>query len=224
MPRPHATMHATLAPLNRRWLTGIALTLLCGWASAQAVYRIVGPDGKVTFSDRPPPAGTQARAAGTGAAAAPDSPALPYALQQVAGRFPVTLYTASDCAPCASARNLLVTRGIPFTERTIATNEDIDALQRLSGDTNLPFGTIGSQQLKGFADVEWTQYLDAAGYPRTSQLPANYRRPAATPLVAVRAAPQPPAATTEGAPSAAAAPTPAPAPARAPANPAGITF
>jgi hypothetical protein len=50
-------------------------------------------------------------------------------------------------------------------------------LQRLSGDTSVPFATIGSQQLKGFSDVEWTQFLNAAGYPQTSVLPASYRPP-----------------------------------------------
>ena len=207
-----------------------ALAGAAGMATAQTVYRIVGPDGRVTFSDQPPPAGAGAKAtpatssrAGGGASPAP----LPYALQQVVNRFPVTLYTGGDCAPCVSARNLLVARGVPFSERTVTSNDDIGALQRLSGDGTLPFGTIGGQQIKGFSDVEWTQFLDAAGYPKTSQLPASYRAPAPTPLVAVSAAPAAPAA--DATPdAAAAAPARAPAtaatPGRANTNPAGITF
>ena len=77
---------------------------------------------------------------------------------------------------------MLVSRGIPFTEKTINTDEDTNALQRISGGTSLPFGTIGQQQLTGYTEREWTQYLDAAGYPAKSQLPPNYRRPAASPL------------------------------------------
>jgi len=173
-------------------LASLLMGLAGAGAQAQTVYRIVGPDGKVTFSDRAPdnnakPAQSAAQGPATTGAA------LPYELQQIATRFPVTLYTGSDCAPCNSARNLLVGRGIPFTERTVTTNEDIDALQRLSGGSGLPFGTIGGQQLGGFSDTEWTQYLDAAGYPKQSQLPSNYRRPPAAPLVAVKAA-QPAAA------------------------------
>ncbi|WP_042422706.1 glutaredoxin family protein [Comamonas granuli] len=205
-----------------------ACALLATATQAQPVYRIVGPDGKVTFSDRAPDATTPgaAPAAGAGAGAASGSAALPYALRQTATRFPVTLYTGSDCAPCTSARNLLITRGIPFTERTVDSNEDLDALKRLSGDTSLPVGTIGSQQLRGFSDTEWTQYLDAAGYPKQSQLPANYRRPAPAPLVAT-----PPATATPAAPAAQAAPPAAARPAPAarpggptPTNPAGIIF
>ena len=225
MPHP---MPAAPRRLSSRLLTTAGLALLCGWAGAQQVYRIVGPDGRVTFSDRPPPAAGAAAAGVAGAAAtpaapaAPAGPALPYALQQVASRFPVTLYSAPDCTPCSQARNLLVARGVPFSERTVITNEDIEALQRMSGEANLPFGTIGGQQLKGFSDLEWTQFLDAAGYPQTSQLPANFRRAAATPLVAVRPAAQAsaPAPAAADAPRAVAAPAPAP----APVNPAGITF
>ncbi|WP_103018520.1 glutaredoxin family protein [Alicycliphilus denitrificans] len=202
-----------------------ACTLLALAAQAQQVYRIVGPDGRVTFSDRPPAAGAEAAPVGAGAQGSGGSEALPYQLRQIAARFPVTLYTGSDCAPCDSARNLLVSRGVPFTERTVGSNEDIEALRRLSGESSLPFGTIGGQQLKGFSDSEWSQYLDAAGYPRQSQLPPGYRRPPATPLVAVQARPAAPEA--ESAPAAPAARPAAPATpptGRTPANPAGIVF
>jgi len=202
----------------------LAASLAPAAAQAQQVYRIVGPDGKVTFSDRAPdPSSAEQQAspslrAGAGVA----TQELPYVLRQVVARYPVTLYTGNDCTPCASARALLMQRGVPFAERTVNTAEDIDALKRLAGEASLPFATIGTQQLKGFSDVEWTQYLDAAGYPKQSQLPANYRRAPATPLVASVARPVPPATA-----PAAVQPAPAdsrPATPRTPANPAGIIF
>jgi hypothetical protein len=84
--------------------------------------------------------------------------------------------------------------------------------------------TIGAQQIKGYSDAEWTQFLDAAGYPKTSVLPGNYRRPAAAPLVAARAAPT----ASNTAPNGTATARPA-APAEIPVappvnNPAGIRF
>lgn len=208
----------------------LSVTLLGSLGSAvhaQQVYRSVGPDGRVTFSDRSPVEATAPATGARNASASPNNAALPYGLAQVTARFPVTLYTGNDCAPCASARNLLVNRGVPFTERTVNSNEDIDALKRLSGATSLPFGAIGGQQLNGFSDVEWTQYLDAAGYPKQSQLPANYRRAAASPLVVVQErAASPAAGTTESATSARPRTpvAPLPPPAVTPANPAGITF
>ena len=172
-----------------------AASLASPHAQAQQVFRIVGPDGKVTFSDRAPPASTNnARASETGASAATargnSAAALPFELHQVALKYPVTLYAKDSCAPCGAARSMLTSRGIPFNEKTVNTNEDAQALKRLSGETSLPFLTIGGQQLKGFSDAEWTQFLNAAGYPERSVLPANYRTPAPTPLVAqVMAAP-----------------------------------
>lgn len=201
-----------------------ALALIGAPVQAQQVYKSVGPDGRVTFSDRSPvdslapPTGARTTTSVSG------GPALPYELRQVAARFPVTLYTGGDCAPCASARNLLVARGVPFTERTVNTNEDIDALKRLSGATSLPFGTIGGQQLSGFSDVEWTQYLDAAGYPKQSALPAGYRQPVAAPLVVVQPTAPAPRADVGAAPRARAASRPASPPANRASNPAGIVF
>ena len=80
---------------------------------------------------------------------------------------------------------MLLTRGIPFSEKSVATKEDGDALMRLTGASSVPVLMIGGQQLKGYSDSEWTQFLDAAGYPKTSQLPPSYTPAPATPLVAV---------------------------------------
>ncbi|MDB5893649.1 MAG: NrdH-redoxin [Rhodoferax sp.] len=223
-----------LSKLTRGLACLALLTAAVAGVQAQTVYRIVGPDGKVSFSDQPPPPLAPGRASVANTAAASGrstSAGLPYELQQVVQRFPVTLYTAPDCVPCGAARNLLVSRGVPFTERTITTNEDIDALKRISGEGNLPFGTIGGQQLKGYSDVEWTQYLDAAAYPKTSQLPPSYRAPSPAPLVAAKPieAPAPRAAGTAAAPGNAApgnaAPVNAPpANVRSNTNPGGIQF
>lgn len=170
-----------------KWIAASLLLVLgAGASQAQTLYKSVGPDGRVTFSDVPPPASkSKAAPTGTGGTASAGSP-LPYELQQVVNRYPVILYTGDACGPCGSGRILLTSRGIPFSERTVNTAEDVAALQRLSGDTSLPFLTVGAQQIKGYSDAEWTQYLDAAGYPNTSKLPSGYSAAAATPLVAVQ--------------------------------------
>jgi glutaredoxin len=191
-------------------------------ATAQTVYRIVGADGKVTFSDKPPVTRddkTTATGRGGKALDIGNSP-LPYELSQVVGRYPVTLYTSSNCGPCGSARTLLSNRGIPFSERTVSTNEDVEALTRISGENSLPFLTIGGQKIKGFSDAEWTQYLDAAGYPSSSKLPATYRSPAPAPLVAI----QKPEVVAPPARAAAAPAAPEPAAENTGSNPAGIRF
>jgi len=207
------------APLR---FSALVLCLAAGAAGAQGLYRQVDAQGRVTYTDRPPAANAQPAAPGRPGAGAGASATLPYELRQVVQRYPVTLYTGDDCAPCETGRNLLLTRGIPFDERTVKTPDDIAALERLSGQNALPLLTVGAQQVKGFADAEWSRYLDAAGYPRSVQLPPGYRPPPAQPMVA-----QQRAAVPEPAAPAGAAPAPAPvAPADGPtpSNPAGIRF
>lgn len=213
-----------ISPLHR--LTGLALVLVAAGAMAQPIYRQVDKNGKVTFSDRAPSASTEPAPAGQPGSAPPstaNTAGLPYELRLVSQRYPVTLYSGDECGPCGAARTLLTTRGIPFEERTVKSNADVEALQRLSNQNALPLLTIGSQQLKGFSDVEWSQYLDAAGYPKSNSLPAGYRNGPVRPLVAQQATPAPRAAE---APAPAAQPV-APPPASSeptPSNPAGIKF
>jgi glutaredoxin len=206
-------------------LIGLAATLFAAQAGAQQVYRIVGPDGRVTFSDKPPPQ-ANAKAAPVvplGGGAAGEGGGLPFELRQVTGKYPVTLYTANSCGPCGSGRAYLSSRGIPFTEKTISSPEDAEALKRLASDMSIPLLTIGGQQLKGYSEVEWGQYLDAAGYPPKSVLPASWRNPPASPLVAIqRPAPIPAPAADDGATSAGSPPRSAPA--ERAENPAGIRF
>lgn len=200
-------------------LGAFALLFVAASAMAQSVYRNVDKNGKVTFSDQPPAANVAPTAPRGGPGAATGA-GLPYEIRQVMQRYPVTLYTSDECSPCSTARSMLSTRGIPFDERTVKSNEDIEALQRLSGQNSLPLLTIGGQQLKGYSDSEWSQYLDAAGYPKSNQLPAGYARAPAQSLVAVQQA-------QTARPAAAPAPAAAPVPAAAgptPSNPAGIKF
>ena len=203
---------------------------LCAWlplsAQAQTVYRIVGADGRVTFSDKPPVSSDNVTATGRGGKALElGNGTLPFELRQVTNRYPITIYTATNCAPCGAGRNLLSNRGVPFTERTINTAEDTDALVRISGENALPFLTIGGQKIKGFADAEWTQFLDAAGYPASTKLPGNYRNPPAAPLVAVQKPSAEPKPAEAGEANMAKAPAPTrPAPVDTSSNPAGIKF
>ncbi len=210
------------------WLLGSVALLgsLATGAQAQTVYRIVGADGKVTFSDKPPENAQQGKVAttGVGAAAANPSSALPLELRPIVAKYPVVLYTTTPCAPCETGRTILSVRGVPFTERTVTSPEDRASMLRLMGDDSMPVLTVGSQRIKGLQESEWIQYLDAAGYPKTSVLPASYKNAPATPLVAVQKAPAPQASEASK-PAQVEAPKPPPPPTGpSPSNPAGITF
>ncbi|WP_293995394.1 glutaredoxin family protein [Sphaerotilus sp.] len=183
----------------------LLLLVLAGGAAAQ--YKVVGPDGRVTYTDRP------AAGAGTTAAARPlgstdpstSEVELPYVLRQVVARYPATLYTTQHCGPCDSARALLQQRGVPVRERTLDRAEDVAELQRREGLVTLPLLRLGAQRLQGFEPGDWQATLDAAGYPRTSQLPPHWRAAPAQPLAPPDTSPQ-----ADASPVRPAAPVPAP--------------
>ena len=180
---------------------------------SHAQYKVTGPDGKVTYTDRPP-ISSDSRVTSINARSGASEVLLPLDLRRAVSRYPVTLFVAgAGCEPCDAGRNLLRQRGIPFSERQVQTPEDNDALERLSGGRDAPTLSIGSQVLRGLSPEIWGSYLDAAGYPRESQLPANYQYPAAAPVVARAPAPR--------APEPASIETPA---ASRAANPSGIKF
>lgn len=202
-----------------------ALALLLVGIPGHAQFKVVSPDGRITYTDRPPSAemGRAVPMGGRDVAVAEVATAstLPLELRQVSTRFPVTLYSSPDCAPCESGRRLLQARGVPFVERGVANEDDAEAMNRITGGRSVPSLTIGTQALRGFSETDWHAYLDAAGYPRESRLPRGYQAPAAAPLVARKAE------LAEAAPGARAASAPQPAvlaPPPPPPAPTGIRF
>ncbi len=177
-PRARSTFRAARLALP---IAAAALVAL----PAHAQYKVIGQDGRVTYTDREPNVSEgKVISLGTHASTEASEPDLPFELRQAVGKYPVTLYTTSGaCEPCGAARQLLKQRGIPYNERQVVTAEDSEALERLSGAREAPTLTIGSQTLRGLSSEVWNSYLDAAGYPRASKLPANYQYRPATPIV-----------------------------------------
>ena len=170
---------------SARLSLALGAALLLAATGVQAQFKVVGADGKVTYTDREPsqPDG-KVTALGAKAPVQAAEPDLPFELRQVTAKYPVTLYTTSGaCEPCVQARQYLKQRGVPFSERQAASNEDIEALEKLSGGREAPTLTVGSQVLRGFGSDSWAQYLDAAGYPRASLLPSTYQYRPSTPII-----------------------------------------
>ncbi|HTH43774.1 MAG TPA: glutaredoxin family protein [Oxalicibacterium sp.] len=159
---------------NRSWL--LISLLLTASAHAQ-LYRWVAPDGKVTYSDVPPPSSVR-QVEKKDMASGPSTAGLPYELAQAVKANPVTLYTTAKCAPCDDARTMLKTRGIPYAEKTVNNSDEIARLKQLAGDQQLPFLTVGAKKQKGFESNIWDTILSAAGYPQSSRLPPDYQYPA----------------------------------------------
>lgn len=166
-------------------------------ASAQ-MYKWVGANGKIVYSDTPPPA--NAKKLGTKALennANASNVRLPYELAAAVAKNPVTFYSTPNCGACNEARNMLKQNGIPFAEKTIKSQEDIDKLKQISSDALIPLMLINKSKFSGFETTEWRKALSAAGYPETSMLPKDYRYPEPEPAAPVVAsAPTKPTDTT----------------------------
>jgi len=185
------------------------LVLLSACAAVQADhYRWVDADGKVNYSDQPPPANIKQVERIKSAGGKPGDAPLPYALQQAVTNFPVTLFVSECGDACSRARELLAKRGIPYTEMDATDPATQEELKKLTGGAiQVPVLKVGSDTTKGFEEGKWNTSLDAAGYPQTAVIAP--RPPTKPPKPA--AAPPPPAAV---APPAAAVP-----PAEQPATP-----
>jgi glutaredoxin len=150
----------------------LAALLLAGasQAWAQTLYRWTDGEGRVTYSDQLPPPdarNVQERQPGTGNYV--DSN-VSYALRKAVQDYPVTLYTGAQCqAECSSARTLLTRRGVPFSEISVRSDEDITRYRQIFGGEEIfvPALTVGSQKLKGYEQAAWQRLLDQARYPRT---------------------------------------------------------
>lgn len=163
----------------------LAATL--GSAHAAGLYRWVDQSGKVHYGDVPAEEAGQVKRVKPVDAASDDA-GLPYETRRAKEIFPVTLYVADNCKnQCQRARDLLNKRGIPFTEKNLQTQEDIDAFRQLSGGENIPALSIGKNLLVGFQADQWDGELDVAGYPRSAPygfrpaLPSAEKKPPATP-------------------------------------------
>lgn len=186
----------------RRRVGGVLLLLPLLTVEA-ATYKWIDNDGRVNYGDRPPE-GVIPRQMDLPAGPSRDSAeaALPFLLRNVAARHPVTVYSTNPCGACDLARSHLIRRGIPYSERTVRTAQDLEAFAKL-GFTGmaLPVILVGQERLNGYDAGRLDRSLDVVGYPGTSMLPSTWRPPVASPL-APSADPESPAAsgTTDGNP------------------------
>jgi hypothetical protein len=153
--------------------------LLCATAAHAELYKWVGPDGKISYSDIPPPSSAKHVETKSVSTESVNPASFPYELSEAVKNNPVTLYTTANCAPCDEGRALLSGRGIPFTEKTVNSKDDIAQFKKVSSDDRLPFLLVGRTKEQGFDSSAWNSALTAARYPEARILPKNYRNPAA---------------------------------------------
>lgn len=150
-----------------RFLAALLLAALAVGAVAQDAYRWVGQDGKIHYSDEPPPPDAQkVEQKRLDASVVGNSDKNPYETRRAAADFPVTLYVSPDCgSACESARKYLAARGIPYAEKNLASAADIAAFKQATQAEITPTVLVGKMVGKGFQEDAWSSLLDTAGYP-----------------------------------------------------------
>ncbi|MDD5175236.1 MAG: glutaredoxin family protein [Sterolibacterium sp.] len=152
-------------------LACLALMLMMAFASqAQTAYRWVDKNGKVHYSDQPPPPAetreVQQKKLKSGNVIETGGPS--FDALQAAQKFPLTLYTSANCVEnCKIARDFLARRGAAYAEKVLKTLEDAEEFRKATGSQELivPVLQAGNKSEKGFEENAWRNLLDAAGYP-----------------------------------------------------------
>lgn len=152
----------------------IALAAACASTAALAQhYRWVDKDGRVHYTDTPPPpsASKNVQQISTQTGSVTNAQPLAYSLQQAVKTNPVKLYTFSGCSnACSDAKALLDKRGVPYTEISVDSVDKRQELQRVSGGNNVPVLVVGNNVKQGYEEGMYNAALDAGGYPKSSQL------------------------------------------------------
>ncbi len=145
----------------------LVIVLLCGASAvtattAQNLYKSVGPDGKIVYSDRPPVEGRLEKTMKFDKLPSSALPASAYSyveqLRRMKGSAPanvaaseIVLYSAVWCGYCKLAKAYLAGKGIGFQEVDIDSKEGMVAFAQAGGGKGVPLLVSGSQKVQGFS-------------------------------------------------------------------------
>lgn len=143
----------------------IALMALFGFAAiyskapmAQSLYKSIGPDGKVVYSDHPP---TEGRIEKTMEFKNLPGNTLPPAQleqlkqkktsQKAAYTDQPVIYTTSWCGYCKKAKSYMSTKGISYKEYDIETDSGMASYAQAGGSGGVPLLVFRGQSVRGFS-------------------------------------------------------------------------
>ena len=150
------------------------LVATCIWyaasvAHAQTLYKVVGADGNITYTDRPPAEG---KTTALKIVDAPTSP-LPASVlkyqaelrKSMEGRLReasktdppgnVTLFMATWCGYCTRAKAYLNAKGIGYQEVNIDTPAGARAFFEAGGSGGVPLLIVAGQRARGFSEASY---------------------------------------------------------------------
>jgi glutaredoxin len=150
-------------------VASLLMAALAGATAAQTVYRWVDANGRVQYSDQPPPPdakNVQERNV-QGSSIQNNEASLVAADAQK--KNPVVLYVSECGESCDSAKGYLNKRGIPHTVVDPTRSAELQKkFKDETGGSVVPVLKIGDRRLAGWSESNWASALDGAGYPKTA--------------------------------------------------------
>jgi glutaredoxin len=149
------------------WIVVMALLVGAQPALATKLYKWVDEYGNVTYKDTPPADESinykeENISGGNGFGGS--------AADEAAEKFPVVLYSTPDCNACNSARSYLQSRGVPFQDKNVQGNGELQQeLKKKAGEVSVPTILIGKKVMRGYVQSLLEGELDAAGYPKAGE-------------------------------------------------------
>ena len=137
--------------------------LACIPASAQQIHRWVDADGRVQYSDKPPP-GVKSRPLQSRISSYAGTPVVSGTASAGATRPEVKMYSTDWCGYCRQAKAFFGRQGIRYTELDVEKSPAArDEYQRM-GARGVPVILVGTQRMNGYSEESLAQMLKAAGY------------------------------------------------------------
>ncbi|MDR0769761.1 MAG: DUF4124 domain-containing protein [Burkholderiales bacterium] len=135
-------------------------------AQDKNLYRYLDADGRVVYTDRPPPPSAKDTQIKRPSGNFIETDKISAGTRQAMERFPVTLYAFSCGTLCEEAEALLQKRGIPYTFVNTQDETGIERLKKLTGGLQVPVLQVGTDFARGFNETSWQQMLDQGGYAK----------------------------------------------------------
>lgn len=160
-----------------RALACLLVVVVAATAHAETLYKVVGPDGRITYTDRPPADGKSTTTLRI--VDAPSSPLPPSVLKYQAelqksmqnrlaqmkkmdsSDTPV-FFSASWCGYCKQAKAYLQSRGISHQEIDIDTPDGGRAFFEAGGRQGVPLIIAGGKRQQGFSAGSYDSFFGAS--------------------------------------------------------------
>ncbi|BBA36114.1 glutaredoxin-like protein, YruB [Methylocaldum marinum] len=133
-----------------------------GTVGEAEVYKLTGPDGRVTYTDSRSEGGinTKVEVVETGSYAG-EAELAP--IGEAAASRKVTIFTTEWCGVCRKAKSYMASQGIAFDEFDIEKSRSARSRFDKLGARGVPVILVGKEKMTGFSAGKLKAMLDRAG-------------------------------------------------------------